>query len=860
MKDFLKYFLVILFPSFLFAQEDIPFRNVELPLEQRINDLVGSLTLEEKASQMVYNSPAIERLGIPAYNWWNEGLHGIARNGIATVFPQAIGLAATWDTDLIFKVATVISDEARAKYNQAISRNQHGIYQGLTIWSPNVNIFRDPRWGRGMETYGEDPYLTGEIAVQFIKGLQGNDPKYLKTIATPKHIAVHSGPEPLRHTFNAVVSEYDLRETYLAQFKKCVLEGNAYSLMCAYNRFRGEACCGSDLLLKKILRDEWGFSGIIVSDCWAIPDMYNYHKIVETAEEASAITVKAGTDLECGNAYASLLNALDQGLLNEDEIDASVKNVFKARFKLGMFDPDENVPYSKLTEFDTEANKKLALETSRKSMVLLKNENNTLPLKKDLKTIAVIGPNANDIEVLLGNYNGFPSNPITPLQGIRNKLSNSKVIYERGCELAEGMPSFNIISSEFLFTNKELNENGLNAEYYNNSKFSGEPLHKRVDSNIDFGWWDAAPFDEFDPDDYAVVWTGYLVPKETGKYTLGGYGFNGFKIYLDDSLFVQFDGEFDPVKTYKDIELEKGKPYKIKMEFYKNLRYSFVQLIWSAPDNSLEQRAIEASKEADAVILCMGLSPRIEGEEMKVAIKGFAGGDRETLQLPETQREFIKKIQKLGKPIVLVLLNGSALAVNWENENIPAIIEAWYPGQSGGEAIADIIFGDYNPAGRLPVTFYKSVEQLPEFDDYDMKNRTYRYFNGEPLYPFGFGLSYSTFEYSDLKLAKYSIKSIDSTYISVNISNTGKIGGEEVAQLYIKADNDKKTVKTLKGFKRIYLQPGETKTVEFKINKEVLNRWIDNTGFSVEKDSYKIMVGTSSSNNDLFSCTLHVVE
>ncbi|MFO7446452.1 MAG: glycoside hydrolase family 3 N-terminal domain-containing protein, partial [Ignavibacteriaceae bacterium] len=475
----------------------MPYKNHELSVDERVNDLVSRMTLEEKISQMVYNSPAIERLEIPEYNWWNEALHGVARNGIATVFPQSIGMAAAWDTDLMYRIADVISDEARAKYNQALSRNKRGIYQGITLWSPNVNIFRDPRWGRGMETYGEDPFLSGEMGIQFIRGLQGNDTKYLKTIATPKHLAVHSGPEPERHTFNAVVSEYDLRETYLEQFRKCVIEGKAYSVMCAYNRIYGDACCGSDPLIKQILRNEWGFDGLMVSDCWAIPDMYNFHKIVETPQEASAIAVKAGTDLECGNAYPSLTEAVKQELISEEEIDIAVKRIFAARFKLGMFDPPGMVPFSKLNEVDTEENKTVALEASRKSIVLLKNENNALPLKKDIKTVAVLGPNANDVEVLLGNYSGFPSAPVTPYQGIKNKLKNADVIYERGCELAENLPSFEVVSEKFFFTDEGKSEKGLTGEYFDNSDFNGEPAFVRTDPEIDFAWWDGAPDEKF---------------------------------------------------------------------------------------------------------------------------------------------------------------------------------------------------------------------------------------------------------------------------------------------------------------------------------------------------------------------------
>ncbi len=858
LKSLALLLLLLCIPAVIWAQENPKYKNPQYSAEERAEDVVSKMTIEEKISQMVYNSPAIERLGIPEYNWWNEALHGVARNGIATVFPQAIGLAATWDRDLIYNAANVISNEARAKYNIAISRNKRGIYQGITLWSPNINIFRDPRWGRGMETYGEDPYLTGETGVQFVKGLQGTDSKYLKTIATPKHFVAHSGPETERHTFNAIVNDYDFRETYLPHFKKCIDEGGAYSIMCAYNRFRGDGCCGSDPLLRHILRDEWKFKGLVVSDCWAVPDMFNFHKIVKSMEEAAAIAVKAGTDLECGNSYPSLLKGVQQGLITEAEIDVSVKRVFAARFKLGMFDPPEMVPFSNLKEFDTKHNREVALDAARKSIVLLKNSNNFLPLKKDVKTVAVIGPNANDVEVLLGNYNGFPMHPVTPLQGIKDKLPNSNVIYERGCELAENMPCFDIVGHSFLFTSDSKEKHGLVGEYFDNRDFKGNPAFTRVDSLVDFAWWDGAPDNNFDPDNFGVRWSGVIVPEKSGKYILGGYGFNGFRIYFEDTLLVKFDGEFDPNKTYAPLELTAGKSYKIKIEFYKKLRYSFMQLIWSVPDENLEQRAIAATQKADAVVMVMGLSPRLEGEEMKVDIKGFKGGDRITLDLPEVQLNLIKKIHAVNKKVILVLLNGSALSINWENENIPAIIEAWYPGQSAGTACADVIFGDYNPAGRLPVTFYKSVNQLPPFSDYNMTNRTYRYFKGDPLYPFGYGLSYTTFDYKKLSLSKPEICSDESSVVSVEVTNTGKVKGDEVVQLYIKAEHDSAVVKTLKGFKRISLNAGETAKVEFTINSNNLSRWIDGKGYSVEQDKYMIMVGSSSASKDLKTVSLDV--
>ncbi len=848
------------------AQEIPPYLDHTMPVVERVADLVGRMTLEEKVSQMVHNAPAIERLGIPEYNWWNEALHGVARNGLATVFPQSIGLAATWDADLIYRSATVISDEARAKYNKAIRKNQRGIYQGITLFSPNINIFRDPRWGRGMETYGEDPYLTGEIGVQFIRGLQGDDARYLKTIATPKHLAVHSGPEPERHSFNAVAGEYDLRETYLPHFKKCVVEGRAYAVMCAYNRFRGEACCGSELLIRDILRGEWGFEGLMVSDCWAVSDIYNNHRIAGSPEEASAIALLAGTDLECGNAFPSLTNAAGMGLISEDNIDTALHRIFTARFRLGMFDPPELVPFSGLDAVDTPEHRSIALEAARKSIVLLKNESARddtwpgplLPLRKDLKTLAVIGPNADNLESLLGNYHGFPSDPVTPLKGIRNKLPDTRVLYERGSRLVENVPSFEIIGPSFLYTSDERKQEGLTGEYFHTPDMSGEPGFIRIDTTIEFYWLEDAPGTEMDPDSFSVRWTGVLVPEFTGTYTLGGYGYNRFNIYLGDSLVVRFDGEFDPVKSYAYVTLEKGKTYPIRVEFFKTQRYSFMQLIWDVPDDAYERRAIDAARQADAVVMVMGLSPRLEGEALNVEVEGFRGGDRTTLDLPAVQSQLIRKIHAVGKPIVLVLLSGSALSVRWEDEHIPAIIAAWYPGQSGGDAIADVIFGDYNPAGRLPVTFYRSVDQLPDFRSYAMSNRTYRYFEGTPLYPFGYGLSYTTFAYGEPTLRRKTIGAGESTVLSVDIKNEGKREGDEVVQLYIRAHDDDKAIRTLRGFRRTTLAPGETATVGFEISPETLSRWVEGKGETTEPGDYTLWVGSSSSEDDLIPITLKV--
>ena len=698
-----KILFIFFLSATLFAQQKkiYPYQNSNLSVEERAKDLVSRMTLQEKVSQMNYNAPAIDCLGIQKYNWWNECLHGVARNGLATVFPQAIGLAAMWDKELMFKIATAISDEARAKYNDAVKHDRRGIYQGLTFWSPNINIFRDPRWGRGMETYGEDPYLTGQTAIQFIKGLQGNDSRYLKVIATAKHFAVHSGPEPDRHSFDANISEYDLRETYLPAFKMSVQDAHVQSLMCAYNSLRGKACCSNDPLLEKILRDEWGFKGYVVSDCWAVSDIYQFHKQALDAAEASALSVKAGTDLECGASYPSLMEAVKKGLIKENEFDVSLKRLMEARFRLGMFDPPAMVPYSKIKFdiVDSKENRKLALESARKSIVLLKNENNLLPLKKTIKIVAVIGPNANDEEVLLGNYNGTPSNPVTPLNGIINKVGKTAdVIYERGCDIAKNIPSFEVIPSEFLFSSTDKKQNGLKGEYFDNMEWKGEPTKIKIDRKIDFKWLKDSDGDIY-KGNKSIRWTGYLVPNKSGVYQLGGYGFNGFNIFLNDSLLVNFNGEHHPNKVYKEVRLDANTQYKIRIEFFAHTSYAQMQFLWSAPDENPEERAVEAVKKSDIVIMFMGLSPRLEGEELKINVKGFKGGDRTTLDLPESQENLIKKIFSIGKPVVLVLLNGSALSINWENENIPAIVEAWYGGQAAGDAIADALFGDYNPSG-----------------------------------------------------------------------------------------------------------------------------------------------------------------
>jgi len=829
--------------------EEIPvYLNPDLPVDDRVNDLVGRMTLDEKVSQSLNRSAAIEHLGVPEYEWWNEALHGVARAGHATVFPQAIGLAATWDTELMSRVATAISDEARAKHHEALRRDSRKRYQGLTFWSPNINIFRDPRWGRGMETFGEDPYLTGRLAVEFVKSMQGDHPDYLKTVATPKHFAVHSGPEPDRHTFDAVVSERDFRETYLPAFRTSIIDGGAESVMCAYNRVAGEPACGSNELQQNILRGEWGFDGYIVSDCGAIRDIHKYHKIVETPAEAAAMGIANGTDLNCGVTYEHLGEAVRSGLLQEEQLDVSLKRLFRARFKLGMFDPDERVPWSSIpmSVVDSKEHQALALEAARKSMVLLKNEGGILPLDRGLSKIAVIGPNAFDVGVLLGNYNGIPSDPVTPLRGIREAVSgDTEVIHVMGTNLAENMPALRVVPSEQLSTGKDAaSENGLAAEYFSNPEMQGQPVATRVDQTVDSGLWEDTAIEGVAIDKHSARWTGFVVPEKTGSYQLGGRAHGTFRLFVDDSVLVEFKCVDEACTDWATVEFEAGQEYAIRIEYRPHRYGAGVQLMWAEPESTLREEALQAASEADAVILMLGLSPRLEGEEMGVEIPGFKGGDRTDIVLPAPQRELMEAIVATGKPVVLVLLNGSAVAVNWADDNIPAILEAWYPGQAAGTAIADTLFGAYNPAGRLPVTFYKSVDQIPAFSDYDMGGRTYRYFDGDPLFPFGHGLSYTTFSYSELELPE-SVQSGADVQLSVTVENTGSVAGEEVVQLYL-TDLEASApvpIRSLAGVQRVFLQPGERRRLSFAITTRQLSLIDAESKRVVEPGLFEISVG-----------------
>ena len=844
MKKIVVIFFIFLSSLATIAQdENFEFLNANLPIEERVDMLVSQMTVQEKIDQLVYTSSAVERLKVPEYNWWNECLHGVARAGYATVFPQSITIAGSWDKDLMIRVATAISDEARAKHHEFVRNGKRGIYQGLTFWSPNINIFRDPRWGRGHETYGEDPYLTGQMGKQFVKGLQGDDPKYLKVVATAKHYAVHSGPEPLRHEFNAKVSERDLRETYLPAFRTLVKDAGVYSVMGAYNQFRDYPCCASPEL-DNILRNEWGFNGYVVSDCWAISDFYKYQGFSKDAAEAAAIAVKSGTDLNCGNSYPHLKEAFERGIIEEKDLDVALKRLFTARFKLGMFDSDKDVSYAQIpfSVNTSKENAALSLEAAQKSIVLLKNEKNILPLSKNIKKIAVIGPNADNWEALVGNYNGIAKNPVTVYSGLKNKLKNTEVLFAEGSHLADGVSNLQPIPEKYLVT--EDGKPGVVGEYFANSKLEGEPAFTCVDKAINFYWEFDAPSSVLPNDDFSVRWTGYIVPPVTGMYNIGCWGMPELDVWFEGEKNLNHRTEHHAFHHEKAIELVAGMKYKFVYEYKNWYGDGDAKLMWTTPNQNMKQEAIDVANESDVVILVLGLSQRLEGEEMPIQVDGFAGGDRTHLKLPQTQRDLMHAIEKTGKPIVLVLLNGSALAVNWANENIDAIISAGYPGQEGGNAVADVLFGDYNPAGRLPVTYYKSVDQLPPFEEYDMKGRTYKYFDEEPLYPFGYGLSYTTFEYSDLKLAKKA-KIGEGVTVKVKVTNSGEIGGDEVVQLYLK-DEEASTPRPklqLEGFELIHLNPGESKVVEFVLSPRQFSIIGKNEMRIVEKGDFMVSVG-----------------
>lgn len=813
------------------AQTSPKYKNPALPIDERVDDLISRMTLDERVSQLTNDAAAVPRLGIPAYNWWNEGLHGVARAGVATVFPQAIGIAATFDEPLMHQIGDVIGTEFRAKYNATVAKDGSSEwYKGLTVWSPNVNIFRDPRWGRGQETYGEDPYLSSRMGVAFVEGLQGSDPKYFKTIATPKHFAVHSGPETTRHEVDVQVSRHDMEDTYLPAFRATVTEAHAHSVMCAYNSINGQPACANDTLLTEHLRNDWGFKGYVVSDCGAITDIANGHKFAKSNAEGFADSLRAGTDLDCfaprlpvAEDRAAYLEAVHQGLVSEADVNRALHRLFVARFKLGMFDPPSLVPYSKIDpdENDSLAHRQLSFKAALESLVLLKNESGFLPLRKPYKTIAVIGPNADSLDALVGNYNGTPSNPVTLLAGIRTRFPQAKILYAPGTGLIG--PASEPIPADVLYTTKFHTRHGLHAQYYANPKLQGAPLLARIDPNVNFAWGFAGVTKRLTKN-YSVRWTGFLVPAESADYVVGFTGQDGYRVSIDNNPVVEDWTTHRPATTQtKQLHLEKGHIYAIKIEYFQTVRGAEARLTWSIPGRA-EQQAVEAARQADLVIAAMGLSARVEGEEMNVHADGFSGGDRTSLDLPKPQEDLLERVVAEGKPTVLVLMNGSALSVNWADEKIPAILVAWYPGGQGGTAIAHVLAGDYSPSGRLPVTFYKSIDQLPSFEDYSMAHRTYRYFDGEPLYPFGYGLSYTSFAYSNVAVDKPEIPADGEVKISVDVANAGSMPGDEVVELYLFHPGIVGApIRALAGFERVHFAPGAKKTVSFTLRDRALS-------------------------------------
>lgn len=846
-----------------------PWLDTARSFEDRAAALVSRMTLEEKAAQMANGAPAIERLGVPAYDWWNEALHGVARAGGATVFPQAIGMAATFDVPLMAQVSEAISDEARAKHHEFARQEQRGRYQGLTFWSPNINIFRDPRWGRGQETYGEDPYLTARMGVTFVKGLQGDDPKYRKLDATAKHFAVHSGPEADRHTFDVHPSERDLYETYLPAFEALVKEGQVDAVMGAYNRVYGESASASKFLLQDVLRRDWGFKGYVVSDCWAIVDIWKNHKIVATPEEAAALAVKNGTELDCGDTYApSIPVAVRKGLLTEAEVDRALTKLFTARMRLGMFDPPSmvrwaGIPYSVNQSPQHDA---LSRKVAQESIVLLKNDG-VLPLSRDLKRIAVIGPTADDTMALLGNYYGTPAAPVTILQGIREAAPDAQIVHARGVDLVEGRDdpaATPLIEPQYLRPAAGSTERGLKGEYFRTRDLSGTPALTRVDPQIGFRWDRGSPTDNLmargeahggqsvPSDNFSIRWSGQLLPPVSGQYRIETAANDGFRLYLDGKLLLDHWDKTDRLRADSaTVTLQAGRAYDLRLEYYDDERDAGVRLAWSMPGAKPPfEEALQVARESDVVIFVGGLTGDVEGEEMTVNYPGFAGGDRTDTRLPATQRKMLEALHATGKPVVLVLTTGSALGVDWAKQNLPAIVLAWYPGQRGGNAVADVLFGDVSPAGRLPVTFYKADEKLPAFDDYAMKGRTYRYFEGEPLYPFGHGLSYTRFGYSGLTLDRTKAGPADRVQATVRLKNTGQRAGDEVVQLYLKPLDPKRerARQELRGFQRIHLKPGEERAVTFSFTPADDLRTYDpqRKAYAVDPGMYEVRIGASS--------------
>ena len=805
-----------------------PYRDPTLSAQTRAADLVSRMTLKEKVGQLRDVAPAIPRLGVPRYNWWSEGLHGVARAGNATVFPQAIALAATWDAPLVHDVADVISTEFRAKYAERVGADGGSDkYRGLTVWSPNINIFRDPRWGRGQETYGEDPYLTSRMGVAFIRGLQGDDPKVFKTIATAKHYAVHSGPEADRHRDDIHPSAHDLEDTYLPAFRASVVEGKVQAFMCAYNAVDDVPACASKALLEDRLRKTWGFTGHVVSDCGAVSDFFrpDAHLYVKTPEDAVAAGFSAGMDLICGEFGPGkaadpqpILTAVRDGRLVEATVDQAVRRLFEARIGLGLFDPPGASAYARIpaTENDTPAHRALALEAAKASLVLLKNDG-LLPLKTAPRRIAVIGPNADNVDALVGNYNGTPSRPVTLLAGLKARYPQAQITYVEGAGHV-GSPMAPTPDAIFC-VDAACKTRGLKVEAFDGLALAGPPTEVRGDANVRFSWGRPERKDR----KTSIRWTGYITPTESGVHKLRLATSQGYRLYVDGKLALDAWGETAPTAAQEaSVALRAGHPHALRIEAIQKGDRGDQRLNWSQPSQGVEA-ALAAARQADLVVFAGGLTSKLEGEEMQVYAEGFAGGDRTSLDLPAPQQTLLEKLQATGKPVVLVLMNGSAMSVNWADRHVPAIVEAWYPGGEGGHAIASLLAGDFSPSGRLPVTFYRSADQLPGFNDYTMAGRTYRYFKGEVLYPFGYGLGFTRFGYTTPVVEHPSLTAGEATAVTVSVTNTGDRDGTEVVQLYVSRPGDQGAIRALQGFQRVALKAGETRQVRFVLDERALS-------------------------------------
>lgn len=798
---------------------------------ERLSDLVGLMTVDEKIGQLVNRSDAIPRLGVSEYNYWNEALHGVLAIG-TTSFPQAVALGSTWDPDLVHRVATAISDEARVK-NKTEGK-------GLSYWSPTVNIARDPRWGRNEESCSEDPYLLSRMGIAFVTGMQGDHPFYLKTVSTPKHF-IANNEEIRRHTGSSDVDMRSLWEYYMPAFQQTIVEGKAFSTMCAYNELNQEPCCGNYYLLTDVLREKWGFEGYVVSDCGAIHDMVSGHHYFKTGAEAAARGILAGCDLNCGNYYSSYLHeALGLGLIEEKDLDRALKRVLSARFRLGDFDPPEILPYSAIPEekLDCKAHRDLALTAARKAIVLLKNEG-ILPLGKNkIKSIAVIGPNAEECQ--LGIYSGWPNIRISPLEGIKDKASSYgiKVNYVEGCGVGGGLSR--PIETKYFAKVDDSHQRGMIGQYFDNMELEGKPVLTRIDSMINFRWGEKSPASEVPSDRFSVRWTGKIIPPETRVYSLGTRTDDGARLYLDNKLLFEDWTEHGEKPNKANTELKAGKEYKIVFEYFDNSLGATSRLVWDLGHQDFD-KAKEIAKESDVVILVLGTHPLISQEE----------NDRMDITLPQVQRDLVREVAQVNSNIIIVLINGGPVALSGTGKDAAAILEAWYTGQATGTAIADVLFGDVNPGGKLPETFYASTEQLPPFDNYDVINngRTYMYFEKPVLYPFGHGLSYTTFKYSNLRLSAAKITRDDSLKIGCTVQNTGKYKGDEVVQVYVRdiKASVKVPIRQLKRFQRITLKPGENKTVSFNLPASELSFYdIKSNDFIVEPGEFEVQIGSSS--------------